>query len=413
MNNKKIKPEILSPSGDMECLVSALSFGADAVYLAGSSFGMRTASKNFSIDELKKACDMTHRLNKKIYLTVNTLPRNRDLDALPSFLRDASDCGVDAFIVADLGVLEMCSKYAQNVDLHISTQGGIVNYAAANAFYSLGAKRIVLARELSLDEIKEIREHIPDDLDIECFVHGAMCVSFSGRCLISSFMTGRDANRGDCAQPCRWKYHLFEENRKGQFFPVEETENGTYLYNSRDLCMIEHIKELVEAGISSFKIEGRAKSAYYVAVTTNAYRKALDGYFESDSEDYSVSPWIVEELEKISHREYNTGFYFGSEPGQVVGNGGYIRKYNVVAVCEKECDGYSVITQRNKFYTGDELDVLPPDGYPFTVHCNELVNEKGESVESAPHAMEKLIFKGDRSIPVNSVIRKKNVDITT
>lgn len=403
------KPEILSPAGDMECLNSALSFGADAVYLAGQTFGMRTASKNFSIDELKCACDKAHSYNKKIYLTVNTLPRNDDIPGLPEFLGEAQKCGVDAFIIADLGVMELAKKYAPNVDIHISTQGGIVNYEAANAYYKLGASRVVLARELSLKEIKEIREHIPDDLEIECFVHGAMCVSFSGRCLISSFMTGRDANRGDCTQPCRWKYHLYEENRQGQFFPIEETREGTYLYNSRDLCMIEHIDALCDAGISSFKIEGRAKSAYYTAVTTNAYRKALDEYLSCEGE-YALSAWIREELEKISHREYNTGFFFGKEPGQVTSNGGYIRKYNVVAVCEEDNEDCSVITQRNKFFAGDTLDVLPPDGYPFDVKCLSLVNEEGVEQESAPHAMQKLVFKGDRRIPKGSVIRKKMID---
>ena len=251
------KPEILSPAGDMESLESALLYGADAVYLAGKSFGMRTASKNFSFEELKLACEKVHQQNKKLYLTVNTLPRNADILAMPDFLYAAQDFGVDAFIIADLGVFELAKQYAPKVDRHISTQGGIVNYESAKAWYELGAKRVVLARELRLDEIAEMRAKIPPDLEIECFVHGAMCVSFSGRCLISSFLTGRDANRGDCAQPCRWKYHLYEENREGQFFPVEESGEGTYLYNSNDLCMIEHIPALTQAGISSFKIEGR------------------------------------------------------------------------------------------------------------------------------------------------------------
>lgn len=404
-----IRPEILSPCGDMECLDSALSFGADAVYLAGHIFGMRTASKNFSYEELKLAADKVHKFNKKIYLTVNTLPRNSEIEEIPEFLKKAEDASIDAFIIADLGVLELAKKYAPSVDIHISTQGGIVNYESANAFYKLGAKRVVLARELSLKEIKEIREKIPDDLEIECFVHGAMCVSFSGRCLISSFMTGRDANRGDCAQPCRWKYHLFEENREGQFFPVEETDKGTYLYNSRDLCMIEHIDDLIDAGISSFKIEGRAKSSYYTAVTTNAYRHAVDEYIK-DPENYKLPDWIKEELEKISHREYNTGFYYGKEPGQVVSNGGYIRHYNVVAFCEENLGDKVLITQRNKFYVGDELDILPPSGVPYIVKCKGLTDERGNVQNDAPHPMQKLYMDVDKEIIKGSVIRKKNID---
>lgn len=405
-----IKPEILSPAGDMECLHSALNFGADAVYVAGKNFGMRTASKNFSLEELKIACDIVHKAGKKLYLTCNTLPRNDDIALMPDFLMGAKECGVDAFIIADLGVFEIAKKYAPSVERHISTQGGIINYESANAWYNLGASRVVLARELTLSEIADMRAKIPKDLEIECFVHGAMCVSFSGRCLISSFMTGRDANRGDCAQPCRWKYHLYEENREGQFFPVVEENGGTFLYNSRDLCMIEHIDELYKAGISSFKIEGRAKSAYYTAVTTNAYRHALNDYM-SDPANFKLQPWIKEELEKISHREYSTGFFFGTEPGQTTDNGGYIRKYNQVAVCESYSDGVATITQRNKFLAGDTLDVLPPSGISFEVVAKKLTNEYGEEVDSAPHAMQKLFMEVDKEIPSGSVIRKKIVDI--
>ena len=406
-----VKPEVLSPAGDTESFDAALRYGADAIYLAGKHFGMRAASKNFSEEELKIACDKAHQLGRKVYLTCNTLPRNVDIPSMPAFLTTARDCGVDAFIIADLGVFELAKRYAPEVERHISTQGGVINYASALAWYRLGAKRVVLAREMRLDEIAQLRKEIPEELEIECFVHGAMCVSFSGRCLISSFMAGRDANRGDCAQPCRWKYHLVEENREGQFFPVEESEQGTYLYNSRDLCMIEHIPELVEAGVSSLKIEGRAKTYYYTAVTTNAYRHAVDEYFaHSDDKDYRVSPWIVEELEKISHRAYSTGFFFGSEPGQETVNGGYIRRYNAVAVCvESSSDAnVAVITQRNKFLVGDTLDILPPDGCSFEVKCLRLVNEDGEDVPAAPHPMQRLYMTADRFIPEGSVIRKKN-----
>ncbi len=400
------KPELLSPAGDFECLNSAVSFGADAVFLAGKEFGMRTASANFDNEQLKKACEYAHNNNVKVHLTCNTLPRTYEVERLPAFLEFAEDAGVDAFIVADVGVMDLCKKYAPNVALHVSTQAGVTNHLTANTLYNMGAERVVLARELSLEEITSLRAKTPKELEIECFVHGAMCVSFSGRCLISSYMTGRDANRGDCAQPCRWKYHLFEENREGQFFPVEENDKGTFLYNSRDLCMIEHIPELVKAGISSFKIEGRAKSSYYVAVVTNAYRHAIDEYF-NNPEGFILPDWIREETEKISHREYNTGFYFGHEPGQVTGNGGYIRHYDVVAFCEKN-NGFSCeITQRNKFYTGDTLDVLPPGGVPFNTVCQKLVNENGDEVESAPHAKERLFMTTDKEVPEGSVIRVK------
>ena len=405
-------PEVLSPAGDSESLRTALSFGADAVYLAGKTFGMRTASKNFSLEELKEACELAHGMKKKVYLTCNTLPRNADIPSMPDFLTAAGECGVDAFIIADLGVFEMAKRYAPQVERHISTQGGIINYEAARAWYDLGAKRVVLARETRLDEIAEMRQKIPRDLEIECFVHGAMCVSFSGRCLISSFMTGRDANRGDCAQPCRWKYHLMEENREGEFFPVEEENGGTYLYNSRDLCMIEHIPALVQAGVDSLKIEGRAKTYYYTAVTTNAYRHAVDEYRANLGDpDYKVSRWIVDELDKISHRAYSTGFFFGNEPGQETVNGGYIRHYNAVAVCEEGSNekNICVITQRNKFLVGDTLDILPPDGYSFETKCLRLVNEDGEEVPAAPHPMQRLWMTSDKPVPKGSVIRKKNM----
>ena len=403
------RPEVLSPAGDMESLDAALRYGADAVYLAAKSYGMRTSPKNFSTEELYIACEKAHQLNKKVYLTCNTLPRNADMPAMPDFLTQAARAGIDAFIIADIGVFELAKKYAPDVERHISTQGGVMNYEAAKAWYDLGAKRVVLAREARLDEIKEMRSRIPDDLEIECFVHGAMCVSFSGRCLISSYLTGRDANRGDCAQPCRWKYHLMEENREGQYFPVVEDGDGTYLYNSRDLCMIEHIPELIDAGVSSLKIEGRAKTYYYTAVTTNAYRHAVDEYMAHSGGDYHLSPWIREELEKISHREYSTGFYFGSEPGQQTKNGGYIRSYNAVAVCEgSSVDGTSVITQRNKFLVGDTLDILPPNGRSFEVTCLKLVNDDGEEVPSAPHPMQRLRMTTDKPIEKGSVIRKKN-----
>lgn len=398
--------ELLSPAGDFECFQSALKFGADAIYLAGEEYGMRTSSANFDHDTLKKAVSLAHEKGVAVYVTCNATPRSKEMETLPSFLESAADCGVDAFIVADLGVFSLAKKYAPNVEIHMSTQTGIVNYYTANVLHDMGAKRVVLARELSLDEIADIRAKTPKELELEAFVHGSMCVSFSGRCLISSYMTGRDANRGDCAQPCRWKYHLYEQNREGQYFPIEENENGTYLYNSRDLCMIEHIPELIKAGVYSLKIEGRAKSAYYVSVTTNAYRHAIDDYY-AEGENYTLKPWIRDELDKVSHREYNTGFFFGGEPGQVTSNGGYIRNYEVVAVCEDYADGKASLTQRNKFYAGDELDVLPPSGIPFYAKAEKLFDEWGNEIESAPHAMQKLTMITNVEIPKGSVLRKK------
>ena len=408
-----MRTEVLSPAGDPESLSAALRFGADAVYLAGRRFGMRSAAKNFAAEELYSACELAHSMGRRVYLTCNTLPRNADIPAMPDFLAEAARAGVDAFIIADLGVFEMAKRVAPDVERHISTQGGVINYESARAWYELGAKRVVMAREATLEEIAQIRAKTPKELEIECFVHGAMCVSFSGRCLISSYLTGRDANRGDCAQPCRWKYHLYEENREGQFFPVEEENGGTYLYNSRDMCMIGHIPELIEAGVSSLKIEGRAKTYYYTAVTANAYRHAVDEYEEylkAGEGEYRLSPWIREELEKISHREYSTGFYFGTEPGQSTANGGYIRRYNAVAVCEESSkDGVCVITQRNKFCTGDELDILPPDGRSYTTVCLSLVNDQGEPQDAAPHPMQKLWMTTDKPVEQGAVIRKRIV----
>lgn len=398
--------EILSPAGDWERLQAAVTYGADAVYLAGKEFGMRASPLNFSDDELKLAIEYAHKNGVKVYLTCNTLPRNNEIEKLPAFIEKAKDFGIDAFIVADIGVLKLVQKYASCVDIHISTQLGVVNYETANALYEMGAKRVVLARELSLDEILEIRQRTNKNLEIEAFVHGAMCVSFSGRCLLSSYLTGRDANRGDCAQPCRWKYNLVEENRPNQYFPIEQDHTGSYILNSRDLCMIDHIDKLAAAGITSFKIEGRAKSAYYVAATTNAYKMALLDYYKM-GKNWTLNPRIKEELSKISHREYNTGFYFNSEPGQVYGNGGYIREYDVVAVCEGYSDGKIEISQRNKFSKGDTLDVLQPGELSFNIKAEHIFDEWGNEVDSAPHAMQKLFIPCDKPIKMGAFLRKK------
>ena len=401
--------ELLSPAGDMERLELAVKFGADAVYVGGTQFGMRSNPSNFDPAQLQAACKLVHAAGKKLYLTCNTLPRSYELDALPDFLRSARAAGVDAFIIADMGVLAIAKQAAPEVEVHISTQAGIVNYAAANAFYQLGAKRIVTARELSLDEIKMIRDHTPPELEIEAFVHGAMCMSFSGRCILSDYMVGRDANRGDCAQPCRWKYHLMEETRPGQYFPINQEENGTYIFNSKDLCMIEHIPELVDAGVDSFKIEGRAKSAYYTAVVTHAYRQALDAYFAHPSPDFRVPDWVLAEMEKMSHRVYTTGFNFGPlQNGQELNTGGYVRNWDVCALYRDQQGNRLIVDQRNRFFEGDILEVLEPGQKPYTLTVRDLVREAdGTRTEAANKATEVYSFAVDRMVSPDAILRRK------
>lgn len=404
--------ELLSPCGDFERLKLALKFGADAVYLAGEMFGMRTNPSNFDADELKKAVELVHSLGKKVYLTCNTLPRNDEIEKLPDFLKYAEQIGIDAFIIADIGVMAMAKKYAANVDIHMSTQVGIVNYQTANTLYEMGASRIVTARELSLDEIKVIRDKTPSDLEIEVFVHGAMCMSFSGRCILSDYMTHRDANRGDCAQPCRWKYHLVEETRPGQYFPINEEKNGTYIFNSRDLCMIEHIPELVNAGVDSFKIEGRAKSEYYTAIVTYAYRNAIDEYLKKPSNDFKVPQWILDEMEKMSHREYTTGFNFGPiKNGQVTDTGGYIRNWDVCALFKEYKNGRLVVSQRNRFFEGDELEVVEPNKKPYKLVVADLYNEDDEEkVDVANKATNTYSFKCDIPISPDAILRRQRTE---
>lgn len=399
------KPEVLAPAGDMDRLRAALRFGADAVYLAGSEFGMRSAPANFTPEELREAVSLAHAQGVRVYLTCNTIPRSDELERLPAFLAHAQEVGVDAFILTDLGVLELAREYAPKVELHISTQAGVANYAAANALHRLGASRVVLARELSLAEIAVLRERTPPELEIEAFVHGAMCMSFSGRCLLSNYLTGRDANRGDCAQPCRWKYALVEEKRPGQYMPITEDASGTYIMNSRDLCMIEHIPELARAGVSSLKIEGRAKSAYYVSVTANAYRHAIDAFKQDPSAP--LPGWIREELNKISHREYCTGFYFGKNPGQIYANGGYIREYEVAAIAEGGENGLVKLSQRNRFFRGETLDVLEPGGEPYLLTIEEMFNEAMDPIEAAPHATMTVYAKCSRIPAPGALLRRK------
>lgn len=402
--------EVLAPAGDEERLTAALNYGADAVYLGRKQFGMRASPMNFDFEQLVKAVDEAHKKGVKVYLTCNTLPRNNELPFFEQFVKEAVDAKVDALIVADIGLLMLIKKYAPDMEVHISTQTGIVNYATARELYNLGAKRIVLARELCLDEIAEIRAKTSTDLDIECFVHGAMCVSFSGRCLLSQYLVNRDANRGECAQPCRWGYHLMEEKRPGQYFPIYEDEKGTYILNAKDMCMIEHIDKLAEAGVTSLKIEGRAKSAYYVTVVTNAYRMAVDEYMKNPY-SFKLPDWIRDEVYKVSHRQYCNGFFFGTpEESQYYENSGYIRNYDIVAVVDHCENGTVYCTQRNRFFAGDEVELLSPSAKPVIMTLDTIFNENGESVEVANHAMMKFSFKSDTVFPAGTVIRKGTLE---
>ena len=397
----KDKPELLAPAGDMERLTMALHYGADAVYLAGTQFGMRAAAGNFNSQQLRTAVKLAHESGVKVHMTCNTLPRENELKALPAFLEDAQDAGIDAFIIADLGVMDAAAKYAPRVSRHVSTQLGVINSATANVLYNMGAERVVLARETPMADIFEIRANTPKELEIEAFVHGAMCVSFSGRCLLSNYLTGRDANRGACAQPCRWKYHLVEEKRPGEYFEISE-DNGTHIMNSRDMCMIEHIPELIDAGVSSFKIEGRMKSAYYAGAVTNAYRHAID-YAVKGEEIPQV--WL-DEVNKVSHRPYCTGFYYG-DPGQYYKDATYFSEADVCAVVE-ECDesGFATLTQRNRFCTGDTVELMTNSAEPVSFTVGQMENSDGEPIEATPHPMMRIKMKLPFACEPLSILRR-------
>ena len=397
----KPKTELLAPAGDLERLQMALHYGADAVYLAGTQFGMRAAAGNFTFPELKLATELAHANGTAVHMTCNTLPREDELSQLPEFLEQAQDAGVDAFIIADLGVMAAAEKYAPKVSRHVSTQLGVINSATANVLFDMGADRVVLARETPMEDIRKIRANTPKELEIEAFVHGAMCVSFSGRCLLSNYLTGRDANRGACAQPCRWKYHLVEEKRPGEYFEISE-DKGTHIMNSRDMCMIEHIPELIDAGVTSFKIEGRMKSAYYAAAVTNAYRHAIDYALKGEA---LPKVWI-DELNKVSHRPYCTGFYYG-DPGQHFAEASYFSDAYVCAVVENCADdGFAELTQRNRFCVGDMVELLTNEGEPISFAVTELWDENGEAITATPHAMMKFKMR----LPVNcsalSILRR-------
>lgn len=371
------KLELLAPAGDMERLQMAIAYGADAVYLAGDQFGMRSFAGNFDREALKEAALLCRRKGVALHVTCNTMPRNDEVEMLPQWLEFLAECGVDAVILADVGVLRLAQTYAPSLKIHISTQASVVNYEAAKVWYDLGASRVILARELNVSEIAEIRQKTPQELELEVFVHGAMCVSYSGRCLLSNYMTGRDANRGACAQPCRYQYALMEEKRPGEYFPVFEDTQGTYIMNSRDLCMIDHIPELLEVGVNSLKIEGRAKSAYYAAIVTGAYRHGIDAALRGEALD----PVWKDEANKVSHRHYSTGFFYG-EPGQHTDNARYIRDWQVIAVVE-ECTphGLATLSLRNKFRRGDEVELVGPDTKPQLFTVPEMQTMDGEALE--------------------------------
>ena len=393
--------ELLAPAGDMERLHMAVLYGADSVYLAGTSFGMRSFAGNFSPEELPKAVEFAHAHGVSVHVTVNTMPRNAEAAALPAYLEQLEDAGVDALILADLGAFRMAGKYAPHCARHVSTQQSIGNYACANAWHDLGAQRVVLARELSLDEIAEIRAKTPKSLEIETFGHGAMCVSYSGRCLLSNYMTGRDSIRGACAQPCRYQYALMEEKRPGEYFPVFEDEKGTYILNSRDMCMIDHLDDLQKAGVDCIKIEGRAKSAYYAAIVTGAYRHCID----SAAQGQPLDPVWRDEVEHVSHRVYSTGFYYGF-PGQYTENSRYIREWQVCAIVES-CtpEGLATCSLRNKFAQGDTLEAVGPDLRPFAFEVGEMLDAEGTALTEPKTPQMRFTLRLPKPVPPYSILR--------
>lgn len=406
MNNKK--PELLAPAGSFNTLKYAFAYGADAVYVGGEEFSLRTASKNFGRDELAEAVRYTHQLGKKIYVAVNVFCHNSDIEDLTEYAKYLEVIGVDGVIISDIGALSAVKKVAPTLPIHVSTQANTTNAVAVEAWKELGAVRVVPARELSLNEIIEIKSKT--DCEIEAFVHGAMCISYSGRCLMSNYFTGRGANQGACAHPCRWEYSVKEMSKPDRELIAEETERGTFIFNSKDLCMIEHISALINAGIDSFKIEGRVKNELYVATVVSAYRKAIDSYFENPN-GYETSPKLIDELSKVSHRGYTTGFYFGkpSADAHNFESSEYIRDYSIVGVV-KEYDaktGVAKIEQRNRFFAGDELEIMLPQGGFFRQKAEEMKNDKGEDIDVAPNAQMTVYMKTNVPVSEFSILRKK------
>lgn len=407
---KMERVELLAPAGDLERLKIAFEYGADAVYLGGENFGMRSAAKNFSIDDIKEGADFAHKKGKKIFVTVNIIPHNEDFEGFKEYLIELEKVRVDALIAADPGVIQVIKETLPNMEIHLSTQANTTNYHSANFWYNQGVKRVVVARELSFEEIKEIREKTDKNMDIEAFMHGAMCISYSGRCLISNYMTGRDANRGSCAQSCRWKYSLVEEKRPGEYFPVYEDEKGTFFFNSKDLCMIEYIPELINSGITSLKIEGRMKTAYYVATVVRAYRMAIDEYYKNPDQ-WKFNPVWLDELKKGSHRHFTTGFY-NDKPGteeQNYASASYVRNYDFVGIVldAPDKDGYVTVEQRNKMVVGDEIEIIGPYTDTLLATIEEMYDEEKNPITEAPHPRQLVRMKLPKQVGPNFMLRKE------
>lgn len=402
-------PELLAPAGDLSKLKIAIKYGADAVYIGGEAFGLRTASKNFDLAQMEEGVRYAHDRKKKVYLATNIIPHNDDIQAFTAYLDDVVSIGIDAVIVADLGIFTIVRKRYDSLPIHISTQANTVNYVTAAAWHDMGAARVVLARELGLDEIAQIRQNTAPELELEAFVHGAMCISYSGRCLLSNYLTGRDANKGACAQPCRWKYALVEEKRPGQYFPIEENDAGSFLFNSKDLCMIASIPQLIDSGITSFKIEGRVKSEYYVATVVKAYREEIDRYLR-DPASYQMDPESYRELLKVSHRPYCTGFYLGKtdEHSQVYATSSYIRDYDIVGqVLDYDAaSGIATIEQRNKICVGDEIEVMQPSRPYFTQKVGRMLDRDGNAIQTTPHAQMIYTMQMEQPVCVDAMLRK-------
>ena len=402
------KPELLAPAGSLSKLKIAITYGADAVYVGGEEFSLRVAAENFSPEEMKEGVKFAHDRGKKVYLTANIIPHNSDIDQYEKFLREYLPAGFDAIIVSDLGMFQLTREIAPDLEIHISTQANNVNYKSAESWHKMGAKRVILAREMSFQEIEEIRKRTNPELELEAFVHGAMCISYSGRCLLSNYMTNRDSNQGACSHPCRWKYNLVEETRPGEYMPVFENDRGTFIYNSKDLCMIEHIKELIESGLNSFKIEGRVKTEYYLATVVKAYRDAIDSYFENP-EGFTVNPMWLEEIKKVSHRDYTTGFFFKKPDGneQNYKTSSYIRNYELLGMVEDydEETGFVTVIQKNRFFEGSEVEFLMPKGDFIKVKIEYMEDEDGNELKVANRPQSKARIKINTPIERDSMMR--------
>jgi putative protease len=388
----KRRPELLIPASSLEVLKTAVIFGADAVYIGGEAFGLRAKAKNFSKEDMRAGIAFAHEHGARVHVTVNILAHNDDLEGVREYLHELKEMGPDALIIADPAIFDLAGEICPSIDRHISTQANNTNYGTYQFWWRLGAKRVVSARELSLKEIREIREHIPEDMEIESFIHGAMCISYSGRCLLSNYFTGRDANQGACTHPCRWKYSIVEETRPGEYMPVYENERGTFIFNSKDLCMIEHIPEMIGAGIDSFKIEGRMKTALYVATVARTYRKAIDDYLEDEEKYRANMPWYLDQISNCTYRQFTTGFYFGKpdETSQIYDNNTYVKEYTYLGIIGGEKDGMYRIEQRNKFSVGEQIEIMKPDGRNVGATVQRIVDEEGNEQESAPHPKQVL-----------------------